>query len=160
MHTTRLLPVALTAALALAIAGCGLTDPTITTTESKPAATAAVTTVAVSGPDDEAAVRRFANAYVGLLNSGGEPAEAALRRAAAPKLAAGLILATTDAQVAGDKAVSASSRVEGVVRASGPNWRVHFATGSSTWDMLVALAPNATGTPVVTRAVTQPASDA
>ncbi len=165
---TPLLPARRLTVLAAAIAvsigadGCGIKDPTVTT-HTKAAATTA--TEHASPPDASGgeaakrAARRFADAYVALLNTGGTRAEQALRAATGPKLGSGLVLATTDAQLAGDQTVAASSRVEGLEPTDGGHWRIHFATGATRWDMLASLAPNADGQLVVDRAVTQPAAD-
>lgn len=142
-----------TAALVLAT-GCGLADPMSTTTPPPPAATAPAT---LTTPDSEQAVRRFALAYVDLLNRGGAQAEAALRAAAADSLADGLILAVQDAQLAGERGASASTRLVTIRPSAGTHWRAIFATGATRWAMLVDVAAASTGGAIVTSAVTQPA---
>lgn len=155
-RATRALAAIATTAIALTTAGCGLADPM--STQEQPAAKTTAAAVPVASSDGDAAVRRFADAYLDLLNGTGAPAERALRAAAAPNLADGLVLATQDAQLAGGAGTSASSRLIDVAPAAGGHWRATFATGATSWTMLVDVGPGETGDAIVTAAVTQPAS--
>jgi len=159
----RLLATIAAAAACATVTGCGLSDPMTTTSKTTTDAAAAApatsssTTPPTSSDDARAAAQRFADAYVALLNDGGAPAERQLRAAAAPKLADGLILASQDAQLAGDASASSSTRLVALAQAAGAHWRATFATGRTRWAMLLDVSSSAHGT-IVAAAVTQPAT--
>lgn len=154
----RAATIAAVVAIATTTAGCGLSDPmSQPDTQPRPTTETTVAAAPVVSAAEADAVRRFADAYVDLLNGRGAPAERALHEAAAAKLADGLVMATQDAQLAGDASKSASTRILAVKSLGGGHWRATFATGATRWAMLLDVRAPADGPAQVTAAATQPA---